>query len=240
MNLVNDVATIGELNLYHCIVDDFNGALNTLTWATVLTDSGTAATSDAAGGVLVLTASDGTVADNDEAYVHGQSEAFKFADGKPIVFEARAQWTEANTDDANILIGLKDAGAANSILDDGAGPPASYSGVCFFKADGDTVWSVENSIGTTQKTTQLTAANCLSGVAQTCGAGTYQTLRIEVTPITSTKMDIAFFIDDVLVAKHKDQTMASATEMELFAGVKNGGANNEVLYVDYIACAQKR
>lgn len=224
----------------HVVSDDFQTFASGQLWTSVLTDSGSAAAGDAAGGVLDVIPSDGTVADNDEAYVKTTKEVFKIANGKPIIGEGRLTWTEANTDDANVLIGFLDAIAANSLQDNGGGPPASYSGAVFYKVDGDTVWSVEVSDGATQWTKKLDATGSLDGIAKTCGAGTYQELRIEITPITSTKVDVCFFIDGVLVYKVKDATYASATEMNFGFGVKNGNTNNENLKVDYAEAFQKR
>ncbi len=226
--------------LLHGIEDDFQHYATGHRWTSVLTDSGSAASGDAAGGILDVIPSDGTVADNDEAYVKSTKEIFKFANGKPLSAEGSLTWTEANTDDANVLFGVLDAIAANSLQDNGAGPPASYSGAVFFKADGDTVWSVEVSDGGTQWTKKLDASGSLDGVAKTCGAGAYQLLRIEVLPISSTKMDVCFLIDGVLVYKVKDATYANATEMNFGFGIKNGGGNNENLKVDRAECWQKR
>lgn len=220
-------------------MDDFDWMITAHRWESTLTDLGSATINDAAGGILALDPSDVTVADNDEAYIGSVSEAFLFANDKPLLFEARVQFTEANTDDANIIVGVKDAVAANTLLDDGGGPAASYSGAVFFKQDGQTVWSVETSIAGTQTTTQLTAANSLDGLAKTAGGASYQTLRIEFEPFSSTQANVLFWIDDVLVAKHIF-TYTSATEMQAFAGVKNGDTNLETLNVDYIACYQLR
>jgi len=49
-------------------VEHFDG-LNSARWTSTLTDSGTAAVGDEVGGVVTLSPSDGTVADNDEAYI---------------------------------------------------------------------------------------------------------------------------------------------------------------------------
>lgn len=220
--------------------DDFEWMITAHRWTSVLTDSGTASVGDAAGGICALVPSDGTVADNDEAYLKSTAEIFKFAAGKPIMVEARLQFTEINTDDANIIFGIKDAVAANTLLDNGAGPAASYSGAVFFKEDGQTLWSVEKSIGATQVTAQLTAANSLTKQAYTAGGASYQTLRIEAKPHGGGSMDVEFWIDGVLVYKIKDTTYASATEMQVFAGVKNGDTNLETLNVDYIEAWQLR
>jgi hypothetical protein len=223
------------------IADDFTRDVDSADWATTLTDSGTASVGDAAGGILAIVPSDGTVADNDEAYVESANEVFRFTADKPALFEARVQFTEANTDDANILVGLMDAVGANALVDDGAGPKSSYSGAVFFKVDGGTVWQTETSNSTTQTTTELTAANVnnLAKRAVTAGGAAYQTLRIEYIPYSATNAYVSFFVDGVLVAQH-DYIFTSATEMQIVFGVKNGSANNETLSVDYVSCTQSR
>lgn len=231
--------SVRVMNLTHGIADDFDHYVSADTWTSVVTDSGTVAAGDAVGGVVTLTASDGSVADNDEAYMRSTKELFKFAANKPIVVEGRVKFTEANTDDANIAFGLMDAVAANSILDDGGGPAASYAGCVFFKTDGDTVWQCESSNGATQKTTRLSSDISLDKADKTAG-GSYQTLRIEAIPTGDGLIDFQFYIDGVLVAVHKQRSYSSATEMTVFAGVKNGGANLETLLVDYIRCHQAR
>ena len=227
-----------SFRLKHRIFDHFHTFSSGQLFTSVLTDSGTNQANDAAGGVLTLQPSDGTVADNDEAYVKSTKEVFLFANNKPLYLEAKLKWTEANTDDANVLFGVLDAVAANSLVDNGGGPPSSYAGAVFYKIDGETVWTVEVSDGSTQWTKKLDASGSLDGIAKTCGAGTYQTLRIEAVPISSTKMDVSFFIDGVLVYKVKDATYANATEMNLAFGLKNGGANQETLYIDYVDAEQ--
>jgi hypothetical protein len=223
------------------IQDDFTRDVDSADWVTTLSDSGTASVGDAAGGVLAIVPSDGTVADNDEGYVESANEVFKFAADKPLLFEARVQFTEANTDDANILVGLMDGVAANSLQDNGAGAPSSYSGAVFVKTDGGTVWQTETSNSTTQTTNELTAANVnnLAKRAVTAGGAAYQTLRIEYMPYSATNAYVTFFVDGVAVAQH-DYVFTSATEMQIALGVKNGGANLETLNVDYVSCSQER
>jgi hypothetical protein len=223
------------------IQDDFLRDVDSADWVTTLTDSGTASVGDAAGGIIALVPSDGTVADNDEAYIESANEVFKFAGDKPLLFEARVQFSEANVDDANVLVGLLDAVGANSLVDNGGGPPSSYSGAVFFKVDGGTVWQTETSNSTTQTTNELVASNTnnLAKRAVTAGGSAYQTLRIEYQPYSSTNAYVSFFVDGVLCAQH-DYIFTSATEMQIGIGVKNGGANNETLNVDYVACVQER
>src|SRR5688572_5665980 len=99
-------------------LDDFDWYVTAHRWTTVATDSGTVSVADGKNGVLALVASDGTVADNDESYVKSTAELFLVAANKPIVGQALVQFTEANTDDANVAFGFQNAVGANSILDD--------------------------------------------------------------------------------------------------------------------------
>lgn len=212
---------------------DFFHYTTTEDFTSILTDSGTAAVGDAAGGVVVITASDGSVADNDEAYVKSTAEVFLFANNKPLSFEARVKWTEANTDDANVIVGLMSAAAANALQDDGAGPAASYSGAVFYKVDGSNDWAAECSIAGTQ--TAITLSGATDG-----GAGNYQRLAIDFIPTSSTVATVIFSIDGVAVGSTAAFTYTSATEMNTIVGIKNGSANNEALSVDYIRCSQVR
>lgn len=237
--LVDNIGSNLGLHRQYGFFEDFLEFVDGDLFSKVDADSGATAAIDADGeGGLVLLTTGAT--DNNEAYLFSTQELFKFAANRPLVCEARIQYAEANTDDANVFFGFMDAIGANALVDDGVGPKASYSGAVFYKADGESVWSVENSIGATQKTTQLTADNSLDGTAQSAGGAAYQTLAIEVTPHGGGSCDVSFWIDDVLVAKHKDQSYTSATQMMVGCGVKAGGANSEVLTVDYISAYQLR
>lgn len=217
-------------------------------WEVIAPDDGVASISDGVDGVLTLEASDTTAADNDEIYVRHKRELLKFADGKPLVVEALLKFTEANTDDANVIFGLMDAPDANTLIDDGGGPKANSSLACFYKIDGETTWRVRSGVGSTTKTTVLDADGSLDGVAKTAGGANYQRLRIEVNYDSSTGAVIDYFIGTrasdgdwamTHVAKHY-LTFTGATEMAVVAGIKNGGANKETLYLDYVGGTQLR
>jgi hypothetical protein len=172
---------------------------------------------------VALTPSDGTVADNDEAYLGWTNKNLVPTNLKPIVFQTVLQFTEGNADDVNVIAGLMSTTAANALLDDGGGPPASYSGLVFFKIDGDTVWQVESSVGGTQTTTRLMATTSLDQKLKTAGGPAKQTLRIEFIPYTSTLADVLFYMDGILVAKHQ-WTYTGAVGLAPVVGLKNGGA----------------
>lgn len=235
--MLNKPEDLDLAHLTHGVYDDFNHYVTADTWSTMASNSGAVTAEDLVGGVIKLDPSESAGVDNDETYIKGTKENFLFAANKPLALEAMVKFTEANTDDANILVGLMNAVAANSILDDGAGPAASFSGAVFYKVDGGTRWRVRSSIGTTYTDNQT---NVTAGAA-------YQRLRIEAHAVTATEYEITYFIDGV---QCRDYTtglpichrfaFSGATEMQLVAGVKNGGANLETLYVDYFGCWQKR
>lgn len=218
--------------------DPFTWYVTAHQWTTVATDGGSVAVGDAAGGVVVLTPSDGSVADNDETYLKATNETLLFAANRSIIAESLQQYTEANTDDANVFFGFMNAIAANSIVDDGAGLKTNFSGCAIFKVDGGTVWKCISSLGTTQT---------ISTSTKTAGGAAYQKLRIEWRAVSSTIGEAAFFVDDVPLIdsttnrpiKHTF-TYTSATEMQLGWGVKNGDTNLETLNVDDVSFAQSR
>lgn len=235
MQLPNDLAQRGQFGFF----DDFDYFVTTDRFTSILTDSGGASVSDAVGGILALTASDGTVADNDQTYIKGSKEIFKFAADKPILVDALIQFTEANTDDANVAVGLANAVAADLIVDDGAGMKTSGSMLAIYKVDGSTVWKVISSCNATQT---------ISTSSTTAGGSSYQWLQIQWKPVGSTYSEATFFVDGVQLIDsttlkpivHRFDYSDSPTEMQFFAGVKNGGGNLETLNLDYASAWQKR
>lgn len=221
------------------IDDFFNYTSGTTGGTSVLTDSGTAAVvADVNNGILRLLPSDGTVADNDEAYVYGTTKNWTITAGKTICFSSTFKITEGNTDDANVLIGMNSSIAANTLLDDGGGPPASYTGFGIFKVDGGTYWNVESSIAGTQQTNQTTIPVV---------SGTWVNFRAELVMVSSTVAEVTYWIDGQIALdfttnraiKHTI-TLGTAAAMTWFVGAKNGGANQETLDVDFVHVTQTR
>jgi len=219
-----------SLGLYHyedflvCPGDLAIGGTVTADGYTLVGDaSSTAAIADAANGVMVVTAS-GT--NNNEAYLMTNDEIVLPATGKPMWFEARLALTEANTDDANWIIGIGEAPAANHILDNGGGPAASYDGIVFFKVDGTMSIYAESSTGGTQSTS---AALTTFVSATWFRVGFYYDGATSVYP----------YVNDV-VGSALTWTASGFGESKVFMGVKAGDANAEALRVDYWRLAQLR
>lgn len=219
--------------------DHFTHYVTADDFTTVATDAGTVSVSDGVGGRVALVASDGTVADNDETYIRSTTELFLVAQNKPIRARCRMQYTEANTDDANVMFGLMSAIAANAIVDDGAGLRTTGNYFCFFKVDGGTTWQVRsrNGTGTLTNNTGITA-----------GGASFQTFDIEIDNQGDggTNVLVHYKINgqpcyDATTGLQIEHAIAisGSTEMHLGAGVKNGAANLETLVIDYIGACQK-
>jgi hypothetical protein len=195
---------------------------------TAVNDGGTGTNliNDAVGGTYsIVTAA----ADNDYHFIVGK-KAYKFATGKSIVVAAKVTLTEANTDDANIIFGLSSDLASTALGADGAGPPASYSGMLIFKVDNGVVWQFETSIGSAQITnTSLSAFT---------SAASYE-LAMHCETINSTTIRVTPFVNGVAGAPHTF-AVASAAVMGPILGVKAGGANAESLVVDWFGVRQSR
>ena len=220
------------------VFDDFKHYVSADDFTSVATDSGTISVLDAVGGRLTINASDGSVVDNDESYVRTTTEMFLVADNKPLRFECRMQYTEANTDDANVFVGFIDAAGANLLVDDGAGPKTTASGFGIFKVDGGTVWKCFSSKSTTQTITASTT---------TAGGASYQVLEVEFQPISSTEGMVYFWVDGVQLVDSNQKpishsiTFASATEMHFVpCYAKAGSANSETPKISNAFAAQLR
>lgn len=219
------------------IFDDFTSYVASGGTFTVTADAGSTGgqgITDAAAGVFACY-TDGD--DNDEAYLHTATENFLFAANKPIWAEFRVAMTDSATNVGAFIVGLLSGAGANAMQDTEAGPPASYSGVVFYKVSGSLTWSAEVSIGATQ------TAITLSGDGVTYTAGQFYKLGILVVPTSSTAMVVYLFIDGVLVGTSSSITYTGATEMDLIAGAKTAGAGGtaeELIQVDYIHAQQAR
>ncbi len=214
-------------------------------WSVHASDGGVVTITEGVRGEAKLTPSDSTDIDNDEIYLASELEQFKFLVNKPAIFEARVKFTATAIGTTNVIVGFKDAVGANTLQDDGAGPPDSYSGACLVHLDGGTYWVCESSVGATQTTVTTD---------KTVVDDTYATFRITVNPISSTQAEVHFFfgssgnaLQEVGLTTVVKQFVAhkvlfsGATEMQICLGIKDGAsANAASLTVDYAGMWQER
>ena len=211
----------------------FNDFINYITTmdglTTNATNSGTAASLAVTAGIvgqLQIESSDGTIVAEDETYVGSTKTSWILAPTSKLWFEARVKFTEANTDDANIIVGLSSIYTANIVQDAGGGPAADYDGIVFFKVFGGTVWQGETSVATSQTTTASLA---------TRASGTWTRVGFKVDGTASA----GFYIDGVLISTHTAYLPTAA--MGLIFGVKSGtNDKHEKLYVDWVRVGQLR
>lgn len=215
-------------------------------WSSLAADTNASATIDAdgVGGILVLNTGDAT--DNNEASVFSTQELFLSAPGKPIRAMCRLQYTEPNTNAGNVAFGLADVmGGANTLLDDGGGPAASFYGAMIYKTDGSTVWKAASSAGT------LSSAGTTSTAVQTAGGAAYQELMIVIEPISGAfnQSKVSYFLDGLPLTDSLNRPIthtvghgAAATgEMNVGIYAKVGAANNSwVVQCDYMGAWQER
>lgn len=213
--------------------DDFLWYISPHLWTTTGDTNNTATiTANAVGGVLALTTVN---TDNDQVMVATTNATFKFQAGANIVYEARVQYAEANTDDANVAIGFSSDFTTDLLLDNGGGPDTNHSGALIYKVDGGTAWLCQTSKGTTQSSTTSTT---------TAGGADYHTFRIEARDVDGSNVEVTFFYDDQPLRDSNNKAIkhtvafSSALAMKPGVLVKAGGANVETVSIDYITCWQ--
>jgi len=226
---IGDGAPIaGKPELYTSFFDDFNKNFASGAGDGWDTFGGSATRADEKGGAVMLNT---LATDNDEEYLADEFATSIFNTTSKLWFEARVRLTEANTDDANIILGLSDFGAADGLLqDDGAGPAASYDGAVFYKVDGGTDWNFQVSNAAVQGTS-------LNMVAR--NDGEYEILGFRYDPQDGVTGRITPFINGTAYPS-RTITIAGLDLMHIVFGVMAGDANVEELYVDYVTVIQER
>lgn len=224
----------------HHFLEDFDKTLVAGEWAATLTDTGTAAVGDAVGGIVTLTPSDGTVADNDEVYLFTAKELFLFLANRNVYGRAKVSFVETAAGIYNALFGFANAPAADLIVDNGAGLRASGSLLALEKRDGETAWRLTTRNGATVQSTLSTASTTMT-------AGQFQILEVQAEDVGNGSMRCTGRVNgrqlvDVngLPIRHS-VLIASATEMAVGVGAKLGAiTNNDLLLCDYVYAAQGR
>lgn len=195
-------------------------------WLLDANNGGTIAATDAHGGVVALTASDTSDADNDESYLISVNEIYKPAANSLAIFTARVKLTEANTDDANIVFGLLGGDTTdveNTIADNG-GITDANTYIAIHKDDGGLVWEGGVRDTAADEDTDIGAFT----------SGAWTELKIVVDSMDGGAAATVTFSVNGVAGGTKPFTLSSAGEMRLILGVKNGGANLETLLIDKV------
>lgn len=242
------------LRRVHGFFDDFEWYISPHRWTSLSADAGVtapveASTTTAIGGVLTMSTG---ATDNNEVAFATTNKVFLLANEKPLIFETCIQFTEANTDDANVCVGFSSVmNTANMLADDGAGPVTTFDGAVIYKVDSGangTKWQFCTSLGTAQTITTS---------QHTAGGSSFQTLRIEIRQGSSGSSGLEAvpflgagkpgavtswtqFLDANGKPIKHGLGYTSGVAMQAGNYLKAGGANSETLLTDYIAAYQLR
>jgi hypothetical protein len=238
---------------------EFSSASTTGRWTSTSTGGTNSIQSsgNVAGGILGLVPSGGSPAANDAAYISGTNALFQLVADCPIFFEAMIQYSEANTNYANVCAGLFSGTVTNSLQSSSGGPGGNFFGAMIYKqghASGSPVWSTVSSLGTTQ--TLNTSKNA-------AGISSFVKLGLLIEPVvggtqqsTAQTLTVSYFLNDQPLLQNvsagsgyypiKDTvsfTSPVTTYLYPVVGVKNGatvGGGMENVYIDYVQVWQKR
>ncbi len=238
-NLSRFAAPLRDLDTI-VVWSDFVDAQSDVFFIDTITDTGTVATGDTFGGVITLTPGQGgSVDDNDEAIIRSANEVFLFAAGKPMYAKCKLAFTETTATIYNVGFGFMNAAATDPLGDDGGGAKLTGSTAAIYKTDASGVWKC------------ATACNSVSTVSTSTSTAVTATdyyLEIFGEDFSSTQMVFTFKVNgnylldstSGAVIRHM-VTVASATEMNLWASCKLGAAtNNDTTRIDYIYGHQYR
>lgn len=220
------------------VFDDFTGDQSDITAVDTITDTGTALVGDAANGVIVLTPSDGTVADNDECYLSTPNELFQFAAGRPIYGRWKFQYSAVVAADPNVAVGFMNAPATSALGDNGAGVKVSGDTLAVEKRDGETAFRC---------TSASSGASTSTLSNKSIAAATDYVVEIECADWDGVSMVVTYKVDGEYLRDTNNNVIRhtvaiSGSElMAMFAGIKLGAnTNNDTLSLDYWYGAQKR
>lgn len=237
MNLNRFTQPLMDLDTVH-VFDDFWQDQSDINYIDTVSDTGTVVAGDAANGVVVLTPSDGTVADNDEAYIETPNEIFQFGANREIYGKFKFQYSAVVAADPNIAVGFQNAPGADSIIDDGGGPKVSGDCLVVEKRDGETAFRCTSSSSGASTTT-------LSN--KSIAAATDYVVEIIAKDWDGVSMQVLYKVDGEYLKDSNNITIKhtvaiSGSElMAMFAGIKLGAdTNNDTLSLDYWYGAQTR
>jgi len=233
MNVVQTIETYQKRSDL-VFFDHFTNLVTGDLWTTLVADTTPTVTiPDVRGGVARLFTD---TTDNNEVAIRTTAELFKPAAGKPLWCAGSIQYSENDTNKANVAFGFMSALAANTIADNGANIRASGSVFMIYKLDGATVWRCHSRNGSDSTDTASTV---------TAGGSTAQILEIFINDFSTTQCSVCFKVDGYYLTDSDGRRIvhrvayASNTEMNFGIYVKSGGgAGGETLDCDWVAAGQ--
>ncbi len=160
---------------------------------------------------------------------------FKIAANKPISFDCRIQLTEANTNKAQLFLGLSSVTTTGGMLASNAGPLTNFDGVALYKTGGTSTFGLISSSATAQTKTANIA---------TLVSGTTIQLGFSIDPHDANYATVTPYVNGVGVMNNNvqvKQTLAYPTNpLCIMIGVIAGSTSAETLLVDYVSVSQAR
>lgn len=228
-----------RMGLQQFKVEDHFIGLDTTQWNTAV-DGGTVAedtTTPFGGGVRLATGA----TDNNEANLYTNA-IFAFAPGKPVRAMGVVTITEANTNDSAWFFGLMSDMAVDTIVNGGATfRAASYGAFIWKRKDSLLLECATLNAGVlTTNATEIasTGRNTLEVLIQPYGTGNYAQVTYHIDQVGGQHPSPAF-LSNRLTANQDVNFGASPTALSLACGVKAGGANSEILIVDFLGAVQR-
>lgn len=214
------------------LFDDFDHYITGDTWTGAVVANGTV-THEGSNGASRMRLFTTTI--NDAAVLATTNELFKLRAGKAMVGEGLINFTDVNTDDGHVVFGFADAMAGTTSADT-TGAIAATDAVVIHKKPDETVWTFHTEINGSSTATRST----------TTAGGSDQTLRVEVTPRSSTVFECRPFVDGVQLKDANGMpimhtiTLGTATDMDFGVMTKANHADDFICYVDYLFANQVR
>lgn len=206
------------------VAGKFGSTADTAEWLCTLTNSATPVIGDdEPGGVLTIT---NAGADNDMVEMQLNGEMFKFATGKPLIFEARIKITDVSETDFLIGLGITDTT-----------PLAGWTDyACFHCADSSGNLSFGNAKdGSGGAVGSETSGATVTDTGIDLVDDTFIVLRFETDGVSKIKA----FVNGVLKVTHTTNICDNETLTPTIC-VRNDGAVAQTLEVDYVLVIQQR
>lgn len=237
---IPDVLSIGRDQ--YGVFDDFVSFTDTQLWTVANVGAGTTLAHEGSVGRSTLKFFTTTAA-NDSAILATTNEIFKFKANKAIFAESRIIFTDVNTDDGFVGFGFADAIAATTMADT-TGAITATDACLIYKLPNTTVWAFHTEIN--GSVTGLGSATIGSVSDTTAGGASFQTLRIEIVPRSSTVFEARPYVDGVQLKTSAGTpimhtiTLGTATDLDFGLIHKTGHTDDFTMYCDYIFAAQVR
>lgn len=195
------------------------------------------------GGTIALQATPGGAVNvptaasaNDYQLLATQKAAFGFVAKKPVHLECGLTLTEANTNQANVVVGLASITTTGFLLTGNGGLPTTWDGAVVYKVGGTSVWQAATSKGTNVNNNANVGAFT---------SGTFTRVGFEFDPNDGVTGIVTPLLNgQPLIVNTKPMSLtvplSGIGALYLIMGVVAGSASAETLQLDYVEVTQTR